>query len=399
MALRADAAATRHQRAPYEILFPIGIVNVLAGAALWIANAFGLIPWPGPLHRMLMIEGFECAFIMGFLLTAMPAFTRGARCHPLELMLALTSAVLVDVCALAGLTAWAHGACLLGLVTVAVAGLRRIIGGREKPAEEFLFAALGLALGIAALVMLIGSEAGWWSEPQPRFGARLMSLGFVLSIVLGVGSLLVPTFSGMPRPLEIPGLAEPHQRGPRRALYVPLAILLVVAFALEAAGHDRLGSDLRAGIGVMMGLLVWKLWRLPSRASMPAYVLWSSGWLIMAGLVIAALGPAFALAGEHVVYIGGFGCVTLGVATRVATSHGGHPLALEPRVLDWPVVLGVAAALALRLAAEGDPLRAVPLLGASAAAWVLGWLIWGARVLGLIVRPASAAAPISLRRP
>jgi uncharacterized protein involved in response to NO len=61
-------------------------------------------------------------------------------------------------------------------------------------------------------------------------------------------------------------------------------------------------------------------------------------------------------------------------------------------------VLGVAAALALRLAAEGDPLRAMPLLGASAAAWVLGWLIWGTRVAGLIVRPASAAAPITIRR-
>ena len=383
----ADAVAPQPLPDPYRFLFPIGMANSVAGALLWMLSAIGLIAWPGPLHRIFMIEGFEHAFIMGFLLTAMPAFTHGERCRPLELMLAVASVVLVDACALAGLFAAAHAAYLAGLVTIAVAGLRRVLPGKQKPPEEFLFAALGLALGIAGAVMLMGDAAGWWSEPQPRFAARLVSLGFVLSVVLGVGSLLVPTFTGMRAPLEIPGVAHAHQRGPRRALYLPLIALLISAFVFEAAGHARAGAMVRAAVGVVMGLLVWKSWRPPAQWGIPAYTLWLSGWLMMIGLVTVAIWPLRALAGEHIVFIGGFGLVTLGVATRVVTSHGGHPLAIEPRVLDWPVVLGVAVALGLRVIAEFAGPEMGWLLGASGAAWALAWITWAVRAGALISAP------------
>src|SRR5512135_2057051 len=73
---------------PYRLLFPLGAAFALAGVAPWLAAPFG-VAWPGPLHMALMIEGFEQSFVLGFLLTAMPAFTRGGRCARWELAAAV----------------------------------------------------------------------------------------------------------------------------------------------------------------------------------------------------------------------------------------------------------------------------------------------------------------------
>jgi hypothetical protein len=314
------------------------------------------------------------------------------------LALAVASVVLVDAGALAGLPLVAHAAYLLGLATLMAALVRRVIHGHRKPPEEFLFLLPGFAFGIAGAVTLMAMEAGAWSEPQPRFAIRLMSLGMVLSLVLGIGSLLVPTFSGMSAPLEIPGLAGPHQRKPRRILYLSLGVLLVAAFALEAAGRPSAGATLRAVVGGVMVMWVWKLWRVKILPGVPARVLWSSGWLLLAGLVIAALGPAARLAGEHVAFIGGFGCITFGVATRVVASHGRHPIAVEAQVLGWPVAIGVLTAMALRVAAESDATHAAWLLGASGAAWAFAWIWWSARAVRLISSPRGDLIAVSKPR-
>jgi hypothetical protein len=187
----------------------------------------------------------------------------------------------------------------------------------------------------------------------------------------------------MSSPLEIPGLAGAHERAPRRRLYAPLALLLIAAFALEAYGHPSAGAALRAAVAGVMVLWVWKLWRVRILSGVAARVLWSSGWLILAGLMLATFGPEFRLAGEHVVFIGGFGCVTFGVATRVVASHGGHPLAIEGRLLGWPVAIGLAAALLTRVAAGWSGAHAAWLLGASGAAWALIWTGWGLRAARL----------------
>src|SRR5262245_45030004 len=70
---------------PYRVFFPVGVVAGLIGAGAWTAHALGWIGWPGPLHRGLMMPVFEMAFVLGFLLTSMPAFTHGPKCRPAEL--------------------------------------------------------------------------------------------------------------------------------------------------------------------------------------------------------------------------------------------------------------------------------------------------------------------------
>lgn len=373
---------------PYRVLFPIGIANGVLAAAVWPMHAAGIGDWPGEGHRLLMILGFEQAFISGFLLTAMPAFTGGAPCRRVELAIPAASLIAASASALAGVPTIAIGAWLVGLVSLMTALVRRVVRAPARPPAEFLFAALGLVLGLIGGVLLIAEATGAWAAPQPRFAIRLVSLGMVLSLVLGLGALLVPTFSGMRDPLRLPWLAAPHARGARARVYAPLVLALAAAFVLEALGLAVAGAWLRATAGAVMLLLAWKIWRLPGRHDTPALCLVGAGWCTLAGLFAAALWPERALLGEHLVFVGGFGLLTLGVATRVLVSHGGHPLTREARVLVPPVAIAVLVALALRVAAELSPTRTMAMLGWSGAAWALAWGLWGARAIDAIVRVA-----------
>jgi len=377
---------------PYRLLFPIGVTIGLVGVGLWIANAFGWVPYPGNTHAALLLLGFQQCFILGFLLTAMPAFLHAEHCRPEELA---TAAILLIASALSTLAGWRVAASLLYLGTLLVPiwmAVRRIAGGKAgAPPEEFILVASGFLMGIFGAAWSAGSAAGLWTDPTPRFGLRLVGLGMILPVVLGVGGLLVPTFMAMREPLTIPGLARAHERGPRRALYAAVVLLFLAALVLEANRRPVEASWIRAIVGSLLLLWVWKLFRPPGRADRLSYSLWSAGWIIFAGLWLAVLVPSHPLLGEHVIFIGGFGFLTLGISTRVVVRHGGYPLDWESRVIGVAALVLLGAALLTRALSEGvDPAGTtrVWLLAGAAAAWMGAWGRW-----------AWKAVPLALRKP
>src|SRR5262245_30666710 len=312
---------------PYRVLFPIGLTYGLIGAGLWPWHALGGIGYPGAAHRLLMMQGFEQCFVLGFLLTAMPGLTKGPPCRGPELVLAVVSVLSYGFAVLLG--AWRAAEAAFA---ASVALLILVVASRLRPSSsprpmELLFVGLGLVFGLSGALMQLSTSG---LDP---FAGRLISLGMVLSLVLGLGGLLVPTFTGMRSPLAIPGIAGPHERRGRAVLYIVLVGALACAFALEAAGLGRAGATVRAASATVMIVLVWKLVRPPGRRDAPAFALWGSGWLLVTGLWLAALAPRYTLAALHVVFIGGFGLLTMGVATRVVVAHGQHPLADERRIL------------------------------------------------------------------
>jgi len=370
---------------PYRVLFPIGIVGGLLGSGLWPVAALAG-GYPAPAHRGLMILGFEMSFVLGFLLTAMPAFTRGRRCQPWELGAAALAQLVVVAAALAGVTAVMESGALAAVLLVTVALVRRVAASRALPPEEFAFVAFALLAGIAGATLRLMLAFGAGLSLPARFAERLTSLGMVLPLVLGLGSLLVPTFTGMRDPLAIPFVAAPHERRGRRGLYVTLVGVLALAFVAELAGRPGLGAWLRAAVGLVMVTLVWKLYRRPGLAGAPVSALWLSGWMVAAGLVLAAAYPAHATAMLHVVFIGGFGLLTIGIGTRVVVSHGRHPLDLERAALTPWVMAAFGAALAARLAAEILPGDAATWLAVSGIGWWLAWGIWSWRAVPALIR-------------
>ena len=382
--------------APYRVLFPLGVLFAIAGVSLWPLYALHLIPYPVPLHPVLMVQGFVQCFILGFLLTAMPSFLHSTRATPVETGTAAAAMAGFLTLSLMGIAPAAQALYLLTLFLLIAMGVRRFRPAQPPP-EEFLFVAAGLLLGVAGGVLQGAAAAGLVQEPSPRFGLHVISFGMVLSIVLGMGGLLVPTFASMREPLVIPGLARPHERLPRRILYAALACSIVAALALEAAGHPLAAARVRAAAGSVALLWVWKLLRLPRTRDLFSYCLWTSGWMLLAGLWVPAVLPLRSLAGYHVLFIGGLTLLILGIATRVTVRHGGHPSAAEGRVLGIGVAAAVGLALLGRLGAEFLPGQALPWLGASATIWILAWVLWGGAAARYLLRVIPASAPVEVR--
>lgn len=361
---------------PYRVLFPLGALFAVIGVAPWIVDALTPGPWPGLLHAGLMIQGFELCFVAGFLLTAMPAFTHGAKCRPWELAVVTVGALGFGALQAAGSALGAGSAFAFTLLFTLVSLARRVRFGGAAPPEEFLLVGLGVLLGILAGALQALSAAGLVGEPAPRYAVRLVSRGMMPALVLGLGGLLVPTFAMMKDPLAITGVARAGQRLPRRVFVLTIGALLVFALVCEAKGAPTLGAWARAVAGLASTLLAWKLWRPPGRRVALSWALWAAGWCIALGLVAAAALPAYEVTAWHVVFVGGFGLLTLAIATRVVVSHGGHALREEGDVLGAVVLVAVAAALVLRLAADGTSRAAVVRDALAAGAWTLAWGAW-----------------------
>ena len=389
---------------PYRVFFPLGVLYAILAALVWPLYAAGWIPYPATLHWTLMVQGFLHCFVIGFLMTALPAFLHVEKIRRWELAAVAGAMALFGPLSFAGLTVLAQSMYLVTLVVLVQAGLRRLPRRRGNPAEEFLFVALGFGFAAVGALLGIGVAAGWWEEPAPRFALHLFTRGMMLSIVLGLGGLLVPTFSAMREPLVIPGVARPGQRGPRRALYVPLALLLVAAMIAEGMGRAGAAAWLRVVPATVMGLLVWKLFRLPGRRDTLSWSIWSAGWFVLLGLWTAAVAPTRAILGYHLVFLGGFGLLILGIATRVVVTHGAHPAEHEKKVLRRGVLVVVVLALLARIGAEFAPATLNLHYALSALLWIGAWMWWAFGAVPRIRRPGirrSAAAgrgpPFELR--
>jgi uncharacterized protein involved in response to NO len=376
--------------APYRLLFPLGIAYALAAALVWPLHALGWIGYPAPIHWTLMIQGFVHCFVLGFLLTALPAFLHAERTRPGELIAVTAAMLALGVLALAGLPALAQAAYTLTFIVLATLVARRVTRRRGDPPEEFLLVALGLVLGACGGALGTAVSAGWLADPSPRFALHLIARGMVIALVLGIGGLLVPTFSAMREPLVIPGIARPGQRGPRRALYAPIALAFIAAAVCDGTGHPGAAGWLRVTAGTVLGFLVWKLFRRPGRHDLLSYSIWGAGWFILSGLWVAALFPGRALLGYHLIYIGGFGPLIMGIATRVVVTHGGYPMAHERHVLRPEAVLALVLGAVARVIGDLTPRGGLALFALAGSLWMIGWILWSLRAVPCIVKEVGA---------
>ncbi len=378
-------AGARTAPDPYRVLFPLGIVAAMLGLLPWVAYALSLAPWwpaslpiawPGPEHGALLAQGFELAFVCGFLLTAMPAFTHGPRCSGRELA-AITTAVASFIALRAVGVPAAAWAWLAALALLAFIVGRRVRPGVAAPPEEFLLVATGLALGLAGGIVQAMAASGWAPPTAERAGLRCVSLGMMPALVLGLGSLLVPTFTLMKQPLDIVGVAKAGQRLRRRLFTLAIALLLVIALHSELTGFVTAAGWVRALAVLASTQLAWKLWRAPGRRDRLSWSLWGAGWCMAVGFTLAALFPIHRVEAWHVAFVGGYALLTLGIGTRVVVSHGGHAMTEERVVLTSLVVTLLAAALVVRAVGPvADPARLILHHAIASSLALLAFALW-----------------------
>lgn len=382
---------------PFRIFFPLATLLGISGVSLWPLFFSGLHKfYPGPMHARLMIEGFLAGFVFGFLGTALPRLLSAPSLRRGELwslvgLYLLTAGLHIGEQPRAGDVAFI--ALMLCFGGCMIARVRR---RAELPPPAFVLAGFGLLSGLIGPVLWLCGLQGWASGRVALFGGMLLNQAFVLFLLLGVGTFLLPRFL---RLRGVRPMVEERTASPgwwlRASFSGATGLALLGSYWLEAgqpAAPAAVWLRAIAAIGFLAAMVPFHRQSLPVRtAPLAAQVALLA---LVAGLVFPLLWPGQRIAGLHVVFLGGFSLITFTVATRVVLGHSGNEALFETRL----PALQVAAFLLLAgtvLRTVGDFLPTRPhWLSAASYLWMLAAGVWGFSVLPK-VRRADPSADVS----
>jgi uncharacterized protein involved in response to NO len=398
---RAHEDSQEAPREPYRVFFPLGIAIGVAGVAIWPLYYFSITSsYSGRAHAFIQIEGFIYSFVAGFLLTAVPRFTRTqVPGRPIQLVVAaliLASAVAFDLLSerVGHLAFLAVHAILVALVA------HRFVRRKSPPPDTFALVGTGLLAGGVGTVLNAGIAWQLFSPALEVLGKRLLTEGMVLSLVLGVGGFLGPRLLGFAELPNFQQIGSPQHeptrsRLPRnRHVVFAAAGLGILASVIAEYGFDWQGMALLRAVvaSAVIGATV-RPWRFPVTRTTLAWCVWTAVLLLTAGLWVAALVPTYRVDALHIVFLGGFTLLILAVGTRVALSHGGHSLAAEKR--SWVLRFGASTVLIAMLARIGAPFAPDTYfahLATAAILWIAGLCAWGYYLIRLLARSGSESA-------
>lgn len=388
----------RWQSAPWLLcafrpFFLATLVSAVLLLALWLGFLKGLWPLPpvagGPLvwHAHELLFGFGAAALAGFVLTAVPEFTRTppvAR-GTVFWLLALWLLARAGFWLSGPLGPWPAALCNVGLaLALPLVLARRLFGDPARRQWAFAGGLLAFALTCAGFYadLLQGQYPMRWLHAG--IGAMLA----LVLIALGRISMRIVNDALEARQADTPDEPlEYRATPPRRNLAVfCIALYTLAEFFLPEA---RVGGWLAlASAAALLNILNdWHVGRaLFDRWALSLYLV---HWLMALGY--AAIGATLlwqALpisAGRHLLTIGGMGLSIFAVLNIAGRTHSGE--ALDPRAwVPASAALLVLGAL-LRLAASLPGWPYAALLAASGLAWLIAFAL-ALRYLGeVFIRP------------
>ena len=361
-------------------ILAVAVWIVMLGSGAGLPSRFDPLGWH--IHEMLF--GVAMAAVAGFLLTAIPNWTkrlpvRGAGLAGLAgLWLLGRVACLVS----AEMPAWLSAGADLAFPVVLVAVVaREIVAGKNWRNLPMVLPVA--VLGVANLLMHL--QAAGFGVPA-GIGWRL-GLAALIILISVVGGRIIPSFTRNWLAKQ-GGAALPATHGlvDRAALGTLHLGLLFWVFAPE----------MRAVGGVLLlgaALHLWRLvrWRGLATLGEPLLVVLhvGYGWLVIgAGLLgLGILGVDVPLgAAVHALTVGAAGTMILAVMVRVTLGHTGRALVADRVSVGMFALVSLAAAV--RLAAAFSLEWTMPLLQASAGLWMAAFGLFVQRYGGI-----SAASP------
>lgn len=345
----------------------------------WLTGTLGGVLW----HAHEMLWGFIATIAVGFLLTAGANWTgvnplKGAALGALAaLWLTARAAYLLP-----GTTAFwvGAGADALFFGCAAIALGRAIYRTRNQ--RNYGVPLLALGLGITHILYVGAAAQGDYALVLRHFHSGMLCMAIV---TLLVARRVIPFFASR----AVPGLQLPmHTRSGHWQLAA--SVLAAVFGILQWAVPMAVALAAAGGIA----LVQWLAWRPLAVRKVPLlWILYAGYGALGVGLLVAAaqaLGWVARTAWPaHVIGVGGFSVLIIGMATRTALGHLGRPLKTD-RCMVASFVLIVLAAL-LRLAALWPSPATLGLLHASAGAWVLGFGLYLWRFAPWLIRPRADA--------
>ena len=363
------------RREPYRVFFPLGVALSWWGVGPWLLVAVGwLHGWPSIFHSIAQIEGFLACFAVGFLFTMLPRRTGTPAPTRTEMAIGLAAPVALTA------AAWFDEVPLSQVAWIAVLGMLirfavpRIVGRDvpRRPPHAFVWIPAGLAMALGGTVAMAIYHPLDLPFTWHVFGQGLLLQGLFLSLVVGVGAMLLPLLTR--RQSSVDGdTARPGRRWP----HVAAAVTLAGSFAVEAFAVPAIGFAMRAAVTGGVLVLSAGIHRLPTAPGLHRRLVWLSAWAIPLGYALAAAMPNRHQVGLHVVFIMGFGLMALMVGLHVTLAHGGRQDLVHRTVWQVPAsaVLLVGAVVARGLVVL-DPLRTWLWLGVAAGAYLVATLPW-----------------------
>jgi uncharacterized protein involved in response to NO len=342
---------------------------------LWVALFLGqwqltmaLPPLLWHAHEMLF--GFAIAVILGFLLTAVKAWTglatpRGASLGALALLwLAARLAAVTGPYALYAVLDLA----LLPLVAVVLTRLLLQARNRRNLPLAGMLMLLALANGFFHLGLIGAVEI---APLTPLYAA----LSLIVMIECVIAGRVIPAFTMS----ATPGLKLKVRPSVERAALALTALALLLWVSAPAEEPWRSGTGLALSLAAVAHVLRLLQWRPMITRHRP--ILWilhmAYAWipLGLALLAAAQFGWTGATAGVHALAIGATAGLIIGMLTRTARGHTGRPLQVSRPEIAAYVLVMVAAVVRVLL-----PL-AVPqwlpmALVIAATAWSLSFAIY-----------------------
>jgi uncharacterized protein involved in response to NO len=342
------------------------IVMFATGAAL--PSQFDPLSWH--IHEMLF--GFVMAAIGGFLLTAIPNWTKRVpvRDFPLAVLAGLwllgRIACLISALVPAGLAVAADLAFPAALAAVVA---REIVAGRNW--RNLPMVAPVTVLGIANLLMHL--EADGVAVPS-GLGWRL-GLAAVIVLISVMAGRIVRSFTRNWL-AKRPGTRLPAVPG--RIDEAALGILHAGLF-----GWAFFPAFRAVGLLLLLGavLNLWRLLRWHGGATLAEPLLFilhvGYAWLALGSALLGLTTLGFDVpqnAAIHALTAGAIGTMTLAVMTRVTRGHTGRVLSADHATVAIYLLVNVAAII--RVVAAASEAWTMPLLVASAILWISAFALF-----------------------
>ncbi len=362
---------------PYRYLFPIGCLNGVLGAFLWIAFRYGWIEfYPVAQHANLMIGGFLFSYALGFLWTAIPRFLQAPEAGVGELSILVSAMAITPVLGLFSNPLFFYASILLALLTTARFGKKRFQLRRTNPPPSFIFIFVGMCLAAISIFLLMLSSFFELPSLLLACAKNFFLKGFLLCLVLGIGSKLIPVLLGWaPIPSQ-----QKDREVPMRIAPFPLFIISILLGGVffESYNNTRLAGFFYAASLITAGLYSMKLGKVPKTRSALSVFVWISSIAIALSPLSLTADPSYAVHFWHLTFISGFGLLTLFVSLRVVLAHSGQEfLRWEKRPAFYLLGTLVLFASATRISAP--LLDSSHLLGHYAYAaivWICALGIW-----------------------
>ena len=394
--------------APHRVFFLPGAVQLVVSLALMLwevaGRSLGLVAppsWAVPpawAHAYQLVFATFPFFIFGFGMTAVPNWT-GVRVERSEWVragvLMIGGVVGVTAGLLAGPFVLAVGGALhvAGWLSGATTVLRIV---RESPNRD------PQAIAVATLLFIGAGAAAAFLLASIAFEAEVVRIAglaglwlFLLPVFLVVSHRLIPFFSSR----VLAGYAAY-----RPVFSMPfLAAGCAIHFALEATGLVGWTWVADLPMATWTGWLAWKWGLVGSFRAKLLAMLHVSLLVLAAAFLLHALASLAALAGHpalfgrgplHLLAIGYFAAMTIGMVSRVSLGHSGR--ALEADAGTWIGFLAVIGVGVLRAVAD---LSFVPgearawLLAVAAIAWVAVLGRWAVRFVPIYLVPRPDGRP------